>query len=122
MSLLNWDGINEGPSSYTLRRVVENMHEVSALVEMLGVLLTLDGHRDDYEEGLALELVADAGHLAQALGKRALELLDTQAAPGVPPPTRKRRQGPRLVGVAADGSLAISRARATSQTVPGDGA
>lgn len=91
MNILSWDGTDEGPSSYPLRRVVENLHEVSALVEMLGVLLTLEGHGDDYEVDLAEKLVADAGHLAQALGKRALELLDAQAAPEAPTPAEKPR-------------------------------
>jgi hypothetical protein len=90
-TLLDWDGVNEGPSSAPLRRVVETLHEVNALVEMLGVLLTLEGHRDDYEVDFAEQLLAEAGHLGQALGQRALELLDAQAAPLAPTPLRTPR-------------------------------
>jgi len=94
MNLLNWNGTDEK----NLREVVENMRQVAALAEMLGALLRLKGHRDEYEEDIALEQVFYAGSLGQALGVRALELLDAEAKP---PGTGKRRKAPRLAGVTA---------------------
>jgi hypothetical protein len=91
MALLNWNGIDDE----SLHDVIENMRQAAAIVEMVGVLFTLKGHGDDYDQDTAVELMADAGHLGQALGVQALKLLDAQAAPASTLKPRERRPAKR---------------------------
>lgn len=90
MELLNWEGINTGPGSLSLREVVENMRKAGALLEILGVVQ--NGPDDEYDNPLAEELVLEAGCLVDCLGMRALELLDAQAVPGVTTTARRPRR------------------------------
>jgi hypothetical protein len=96
LGVLDWDGVNEGPSGYTLREVVENMRKVGALVEIVGHVL-VSAPADRYNGDVAQEFVVEAGSLLELLGARGLELLDAldvldeQAAPGDPAPVRQPR-------------------------------
>jgi hypothetical protein len=91
MNLLNWDAVVEGDSIVSLREVIENMRQVGALAEFVGVALKR-GDDADVDQDLAQELTWETGALVQCLGKRALELLDAQAAPPAPTPIRQPRK------------------------------
>ena len=86
MSLLLWDD-----DSSSLREGVEGMRQGGAIAEIVGVALTSEGRHDEFEEDIAHQLVLEAGGMVQALGRRALKLLDAQAAPGAPTPIRPPR-------------------------------
>jgi hypothetical protein len=94
MEILNWDGIDDG-DRLPLRSLVEAMRNAGAIVEIAG--LALKAQEDDSIAGfsvgdIAFELMLEAGRLVECIGRRALEVLDAQAAPGVATPAEKPRE------------------------------
>jgi hypothetical protein len=78
MELLDWTRTEETD----LRKLVEHMRQVAALVEMIG--LVLERSPDEYNEETARGLLLDAGRLLEALGAQAQAIQTGQVTPGSP--------------------------------------